>query len=243
MSQPFHGFSTQRDSAIALPPECFEQLLAEIQDLAEFKVLLTVFRLVAAQRDRPREEPRLVSWAQLRGDGVLERGLTVLGGELTPEERLDRALERAVARGTLLHLNVQRRGHSESWYLLHTAQNRRLVQEWEQDPGRLAGTSLDEAAAVRAQRPNIYVLYEQNIGLLSPLLAEELEEAAGRYPPDWIEDAFREAVAYNRRSWRYIRAILENWERQGRGDRPGKREGIDFEKYTSGEYADLFGQD
>ena len=69
---------------------------------------------------------------------------------------------------------------------------------------------------VQVERPNIFVLYEQNIGLLSPMIAEELKEAADHYPTDWIEAAFREAVLYNKRNWKYIRAILRRWETEGR---------------------------
>lgn len=69
---------------------------------------------------------------------------------------------------------------------------------------------------VEVERPNIFVLYEQNIGLLSPLIAEELKDAADQYPAEWIEAAFREAVHYNKRKWTYIRAILRRWETEGR---------------------------
>ncbi len=69
---------------------------------------------------------------------------------------------------------------------------------------------------VHIERPNIFTLYEQNIGLLAPLLAEELQDAAEHYPADWIEAAFREAVQHNKRKWTYIRAILRRWETEGR---------------------------
>ncbi len=69
---------------------------------------------------------------------------------------------------------------------------------------------------VQIERPNIFVLYEQNIGLLSPLLADELKDAADQYPPEWIEAAFREAVQHNKRKWSYIRAILRRWATEGR---------------------------
>ncbi len=69
---------------------------------------------------------------------------------------------------------------------------------------------------VQIERPNIFVLYEQNIGLLSPLLADQLIEAEKQYPHEWIEDAFREAVQRNKRNWSYIRAILRRWETEGR---------------------------
>ncbi len=69
---------------------------------------------------------------------------------------------------------------------------------------------------VQIERPNIFVLYEQNIGLLSPLLADELKDAADQYPAEWIEAAFREAVQHNKRKWSYIRAILRRWETEGK---------------------------
>jgi DnaD/phage-associated family protein len=67
-------------------------------------------------------------------------------------------------------------------------------------------------------RPNIFQLYEDNIGLLSPILADELRDAEESYPASWIEDAFRIAVTKNARNWRYIRAILERWATEGKDD-------------------------
>ncbi|PZW20805.1 DnaD/phage-associated family protein [Thermosporothrix hazakensis] len=69
---------------------------------------------------------------------------------------------------------------------------------------------------VHVERPNIFSLYEQNIGLLSPMVADELKDAATHYPPGWIEQAFRVAVEQNKRKWSYIRAILRRWETEGR---------------------------
>lgn len=69
---------------------------------------------------------------------------------------------------------------------------------------------------VQVERPNIFILYEQNIGLLSPMIAEELRDAAEQYPEEWIAAAFREAVLQNKRKWSYIRAILRRWETEGR---------------------------
>jgi DnaD/phage-associated family protein len=67
-------------------------------------------------------------------------------------------------------------------------------------------------------RPNAFRLYEQNIGPLTPLIADQISRAIEEYPDDWIEDALSEAVAYNRRSWRYVTRILENWQAAGRKD-------------------------
>lgn len=242
MNRPFAGFSAERSHAILLPMELFTQVLAEVRDLGELKVLLTIFRLAAAKQEPAKGTPRVVSWPELCQDEVLQRGLDTLGGERTSQERLDRALEQAVARGTLLHLVVQQKGHAESCYAINTAANRRLLEQMEHPADLLQDGPPRSASEVRVERPSIFALYEQNIGMVTPILAGELEEAAQQYPAEWIEEAFGEAVAYNRRSWRYVQAILERWEREGRGERADRGERpIDFEKYTRGEYADLFG--
>ena len=97
-----------------------------------------------------------------------------------------------------------------------------------------------------AERPNVYTLYEQNIGLLTPILAERLQDAESRYPMQWIEDAFSEAVTNNKRSWRYIERILERWEAEGKDSGKDRRyagRGLDPDKYTKGKYAFLFRPD
>jgi DNA replication protein len=132
-----------------------------------------------------------------------------------------------------------------NWYFFNTARSRKVVNELQggemipvhlltQDEEILVKEqSLAVAAGVYAdsidyhqqsihpmkfevERPNIFVLYEQNIGLLTPMIGDELQDAADHYPQDWIEAAFREAVQQNKRKWSYIRAILRRWETEGR---------------------------
>ncbi|KKK52043.1 hypothetical protein LCGC14_3108910, partial [marine sediment metagenome] len=103
-------------------------------------------------------------------------------------------------------------GRAEDAYLLATPYNRRVAE-------RLAGAELrlDEPPppAAATALPNIFALYEENIGAITPLIADELKDAEERYPPQWIEAAFREAVSLNKRSWRYIHSILRRWEAEG----------------------------
>jgi len=88
---------------------------------------------------------------------------------------------------------------------------------------------------------NIFVLYEQNIGIITPMIAEELQEAEKLYPPQWIGEAFKEAVTLNKRSWRYIARILERWASEGKDSgehkRDIKKDGSD--KYVKGKYGHL----
>jgi DnaD/phage-associated family protein len=90
-------------------------------------------------------------------------------------------------------------------------------------------------------RSNIFNLYEQNIGMITPMMADELKEAEKRYPGSWIDQAFREAVALNKRSWRYISRILERWASEGKESgthrKDYKENGPD--KYVRGKYGHL----
>ena len=71
----------------------------------------------------------------------------------------------------------------------------------------------------RAQkRPNVFDLYEQEIGMITPLVADELKSAEADYPREWTETAIREAALSGKRSWPYVRAILRRWEREGKSD-------------------------
>ena len=90
-------------------------------------------------------------------------------------------------------------------------------------------------------RDNIFSLYEQNIGMITPMIAEELKEAEKLYPQQWIKQAFEEAVMLNKRSWRYVSRILERWASEGKEGgkyrQSFKKGGPD--KYTKGKYGHL----
>ena len=88
---------------------------------------------------------------------------------------------------------------------------------------------------------NIFALYEQNIGMITPMIAEELKEAEKIYPPQWIEEAFKEAVVLNKRIWRYIKRILERWASEGKDNGEYRRDikKDDPDKYIKGRYGHM----
>ncbi|MFC1911498.1 DnaD domain-containing protein [Chloroflexota bacterium] len=88
---------------------------------------------------------------------------------------------------------------------------------------------------------NIFTLYEQNIGIITPMIAEELKEATKIYPPQWIEEAFKIAATLNKRSWKYIARILERWASEGKDSGEYKRDikKDDPDKYIKGKYGHL----
>jgi len=132
------------------------------------------------------------------------------------EETLRRALDSAVGHGALSHSTSNINGMLEDVY-------------------SLAGDSLQPSAI------NVFALYEQNIGIITPMIAEELKEAERLYPSEWIEEAFKEAVALNKRIWRYIKRILERWASEGKDSGEYKRdiEKDGPDKYVKGKYGHL----
>jgi DnaD/phage-associated family protein len=231
----FTGFTTDR--LVGLPPELFTEVLPQITLASELKVTLHIFYRLSRQRSAP---PRRVSWDELAGDRALRRGLRAVSRVREPDDLLAEGVEAAVRRTTLLHVVAPQEGRAVNWYVVNTPANR----EWAGHVN-LAAATLAPNGASADERPPLIALYEQNIGLVTPMVVDDLREAEDRYPQHWIEDAMREAVRANARSWRYVRKVLERWAAHGRDhatDRAGgsAERPIDIEKYTNGAYGDLF---
>jgi DnaD/phage-associated family protein len=61
----------------------------------------------------------------------------------------------------------------------------------------------------------VFTTYENEIGLLSPLIRDKVLDAAESYPPEWIIRAIGRAAEMQKRSWGYVAGILRNWEAIG----------------------------
>ena len=208
------GFANSAAGTV-IPNAFFARVLPEISDPAELVVSAYVFFALGLRR----RQPRFVTLRELEADAGLARSLANLGGA----GALERGLELAVARGTLVQATL-REPQDEREETLYTANMPGNVRGLE----RLAanGVSIEQPrpAAEREAAPNIFALYESNIGSITPLLVDELREAEGQFPMEWIEAAFREAAELNKRSWRYVRAILQRWETEGRGHEEHRRD-------------------
>jgi DNA replication protein len=218
----FSGFPAGKVRSVAVPEPVFTDLVPIIDDLVELKLTLHVLWRLGQQQSKVRYLRR----ADLAADQML---LASLGS--SPNEALAAALARAVERGTLLRTETLDGEAGDEIYFANTPKGRAAVE------AIARGEWPDELES--AGRPNVFALYEQNIGLLTPLIADELREAEQTYPAEWIEEAFREAVSLNKRSWKYIRAILERWRTEGRGDEAGQRPSeADRRRYVEGEYGE-----
>ncbi len=208
-AREFRGFPS-RTNFTPVSNSFFSALLPQIDDLAELKVTLHIFWALYRKKDYP----KFITYSELRGDEALMAGIQ---NSSTDEEQLRPALEKAVKRGTLLSLKVEKDDEPGELYFLNSEKDQRAIIQIENGEIVLDGIIRIEPASTE-EKPNIFTLYEQHIGLLTPMIAEDLREAENIYPASWIEDAFREAVSLNKRSWRYISRILERWASEGKND-------------------------
>jgi DnaD/phage-associated family protein len=204
----FAGFPSGA-RATAVPSVFFSELLPQIDGEDELRVTLYLFYALG----RRKGYPRFVTEAELMAEAPLYASLGD-GDEAPP--RVRNGLAAAVRRGSILRLDVQHAEHADILYFLNTPSDRRAVEQIRD--GRIdLGRALPELKGAPAPREgSVFQLYEENIGPITPLIAEELKEAEELYPYEWLEEALREAALLNKRSWRYASRILQRWATEGR---------------------------
>ncbi len=221
-----------------IPNVFFSSLLPQINDIAELKTILHIFWSLYGKRGYP----RFTTYRELLGDTSLVSSLRE--GDNPPEEVLRNSLEMAVRRGTILHIVLDTNGVPEDVYFLNTESDRQVVAKIQNGELSLPGLKAEGQTYLEVeteQPPDIFTLYEQNIGMLTPMIAEELREAEKLYPEAWIRDAIKEAVNQGIHKWSYISAILERWSTEGRGNGTYQRDfkKTDPDKYVKGKYGHM----
>ena len=140
-------------------------------------------------------------------------------------------VDKAVARGSLLEVKSE----AGEFFFLNSPRGRasvEAIQSGKFDPSQVM-------SAPPVEHSNVFTLYEQNIGALTPLIADMLREAEKEYPSAWFEEAFEIAVAKNARHWRFVEAVLKRWKEKGKDERKNKQNAVkDFERYTEGEFSE-----
>ena len=223
----FKGFADGKSARVSIPATFFSELLPAIDHLGELKVSLIVFRLLEGQDAR-------IRYVTLRD--LLEEVEIPKSFGSSPEaakESILEALQRACKRGTF----ITGQAGTEALYLLNTPRSRAALTALQK--GSWSPQSENHPEPVfNDERPNIFQLYEQNIGPLTPILAETLEEAEKEYPVTWIEEALKVAVKKNVRNWNYVEAILRSWKEKGRGEADQRNNKENPRRYIEGDLAD-----
>ena len=230
----FSGFPAGKVRATRLPSLFFSELLPVIDNLAELKVTMYCFWRL----NQKEGSIRYVTREEIEADGAFMVGLASSSEEAVGA--LVDALERATARGTLLHV-VMGDGETgrDQIYFANTAKGRAAVESIERGDWQ-PGDDYMPHFGLEVERPNIFVLYEQNVGPLTPIIADRLRDVEKTYSEEWIREAVAIAVENNKRSLSYINAILERWQVEGKDSgKPGRRIAQDPRRYLTGEYADI----
>jgi DNA replication protein len=206
----FSGFPPGKTSTVAIHAQFFSDLLPLIADLGELKVVLFCYWALLQKEGFYRYLTR----ADFCGDGEQVAGVGL------DDTALDQALALAVEHGILLHAIISIDGAEKALYFVNTARGRAAVQQinagrWQPDD--------KHHVEILPERPNIYTLYENNIGPLTSAIAERLRDAEEDYPYDWIVDAINAGIDNNVRRWAYISAILESWKKEGKSDEASGR--------------------
>ena len=202
---------------LPVPAPLLESLLEEIDDLAELKCTLRVIAMLHVKKGHP----RFVTLGELQADRTLTRSLGQDGDSAS--QSIEQGMAKAVRRGTIAVASVEESGARQLLFTLNTEVNRTTLEKIAEGATQVSPLPVSEPWVEPEDTPNIFALYEQNVGMLSPMIADELREAEELYPVEWISEAIREAVGLNKRSWRYISRILERWEHEGRGHgKPGR---------------------
>lgn len=228
----FKGFSAGKVRFTPVPGPFFRELLPEIDHLGELKVTLYAFWRL----DRMEGVFRWLRRSDFLADAEFMRGLGA--DPASAESALDDALERCERRGTFLRASLHQEEGQENIYFINSPKGRAAIQAISRGEWR---PEIDQQMPLELlkDRPNIYRLYEEHIGPLTPMIAEALREAEDLYPESWIEEAIRIAVENNVRRWSYVEAILGRWQEGGRDERKDRRDSEkDRRRYVEGEFSD-----
>jgi DnaD/phage-associated family protein len=169
---------------------------------------------------RRRGYPCFVTYRELLADPLVHRVMQKRGAN---QAGLRAAFEAALGRRTFLCVSVKGEGGDEELVFLNTETDRRAIARIQAGELPLGRVLREPQPVARPAVETVYALYEANIGTLSPMVVEELKDAEERFPAEWFEAAFKEAVSLNKRSWRYIQRILERWAAEGRPDEEARR--------------------
>jgi len=219
----FHGFPEDNPRQIRIPEQFFSQVLFEIKDRHELTLTLYIFWRL----DRMEGPIQYIRYSDLMEDSQLLKSLG--SDDSLSREVLAKALRKAISRGTLLQAVIPQKNGEDHLICLNSPKGRAAIEAIKRGEWKMSDES-QPVAERYTEHPNIFQLYEANIGPLTPMIADALRDAEKTYQANWIEDAFRIAVERNRRNWHYIEAILRRWQEGGRDDRKEQQDRRDTEE-------------
>jgi DnaD/phage-associated family protein len=228
----FPGFSkNDGGKTTSIPSEFFEKLMPIIDDLHELKVILFAIWFLEQQEGKT----KYMRFTNFTDNHHFMAGLG--NSDESALENLQRGLELAIKRNVILVAPTEENNLTTAVFFMNSPRGRAAIKAIQDGAWNMDDLPLPVQTP---SRPNIYQLYEANIGPLTPMIAETLQDAEDSYPLYWIEQAIRIAVENNVRRWRYVEAILESWKERGRDEKDRRDTQEDAKRFLDGEFGQFF---
>jgi DNA replication protein len=219
----FPGFPEVNTTQIRIPEQFFSQILLNVDNLDELKLTMYIFWRL----ERMEGSLHYIRFTDLLKDLQLVQSM-----RKEPDKAptaLKAALKRAIKHGAFCQADILTKEGHDQLICLNSAKGRAVVDSIQRGEWR-STDDLSQFNDVYSVQPNIFQLYEANIGPLTPMIADALRDAEKTYQANWIEDALHIAVERNKRNWHYVEAILHRWQEGGRDDRKDQQARRDTEE-------------
>ncbi len=224
--RPINGFPLSDDYAgTRVPNAVLGRVLTSIDDADVIKLVLRAVWLL----ERQRGYPRYIAVEELQRDRVLSN---VFVNTVAQERALDTVIEYGVLAKVVINGNV--------CLMLNTESAQRAAMDGPIASAVLGTTNADDdwdAPPASSMPSDAFRAYEDNIGLLSPMIRESILAALEDFTDDDITRAIRIAVENESRSWSFVAGVLRRWSREGIPDErtDGKTGGADDRRVPEAE--------
>jgi DNA replication protein len=234
MNFTFDGFNKTENTFIEIPESFISKFLPIANSIGEVKLILYFYWI----QEKSGDKFNGLTIENLIADEILLTYFKINIKE--PTKLITKALQDLISNLAMLKHSFEYNGISSDYYFINNDKGRLSAQSllngnWH--PGNQSNFPIHLVMVT----PNIFKLYEENIGPITPILSESLEDAENEYPNEWISEAFKIAIENNVRKWKYIEAVLKRWKEEGKNERTNQKDVKDrTRKYSGGDDAEFF---
>ena len=195
---------------IPFPVQLFTEILPRLHNESQLRATLYTWYAIMSKGSGQ----RYVYLSQLLTDPVLLSWFTHLGGK----NGIQRGLDQSCREGIFLQLQI---GEDDKILAPNDESGARLITDMKSESVAHHNQSRDSSPETNYERTvvsNVVEKYENEIGMLTPVIADMIAIAEQMYPTTWILEALDIAAQSNARSWKYVTAILARWKNEGKNN-------------------------
>ena len=199
---------------VSIPNILFSSILENVEEIANLKLAFRITFLIQRQSGNV----RFTTINSLLADPSLV--LAIGSPDAITFERVVRSgIRTCIELGIFLGTTVETDGRKEELLFLNNNYNKEIIHKIHNSEIQLPTLPGASPVPEFAPRPNIFKIYEESIGMLTPVIAERLKELEEEFPDTWLYEAIKEASIQNHMRLSYIEGILRRWRQDGRGYR------------------------